>query len=149
MPISNLTSTSCQSLSHRLLRMWSSLKSCLRKFRTLYRRHHIGMNFSPRWSRGQDSWLSPRRPGFDSRSGRIFRSFKFRLTYDAYFMLHIYEVYVMSEIYTKSCGKLNLHVDDPTIILLVHRSRPQIPESFPELLFYKRVYPVITRISSE
>ena len=26
----------------------------------------------PRWSSGQDSWLSPTRPGFDSRSGSIF-----------------------------------------------------------------------------
>ncbi len=38
------------------------------------------MFIDPTWSNGQDSWLSPSRPGFNSRCGKYFRCLSFPKT---------------------------------------------------------------------
>ena len=54
----------------------------------------------PRWSRGQDSWLSPRRPGLDSRSGQWFltsslRAIYFWISISAWWIIFIYALSAM------------------------------------------------------
>ena len=56
--------TFCSNCSNRLLRS--------KKFSSTKLNLTIGIYMNPIWSSGQDSCLSRRRPGFDSRCGKIF-----------------------------------------------------------------------------
>ena len=139
-PTFRLTAERANRLRHRDLGCWQTFTNANHQYRyndrkclTVFK-PFIGGTFSkyPIWSSGQDSCLSRRRPGFDSRCGNLI--FQKNLNYNYLYLLHFNvstqhhhsNVRMKNMVLLEICGKKNTQ---RLQYLCTRRSPPMVASS--------------------